>query len=50
MLRLVVVLERRALVHDLKTLELLRTLETDANPKVGSNLPYRPLEHNISAF
>lgn len=31
---LVVVLERRTLVHDLKTLELLRTLETPANPKV----------------
>lgn len=31
---LVVVLERRSLVHDLKTLELLRTLETPANPKV----------------
>ena len=32
--RLVVVLERRTLVHDLKTLELLRTLETPSNPKV----------------
>ncbi len=32
--RLVVVLERRTLVHDLKTLELLRTLETPPNPKV----------------
>lgn len=32
--RLVVVLERRTLVHDLKTLELLRTLETEANPQV----------------
>lgn len=32
--RLVVVLEKRALVHDLKTLELLRTLETESNPKV----------------
>ncbi|KAA6416714.1 MAG: autophagy-related 18-like [Trebouxia sp. A1-2] len=31
--RLVVVLERRTLVHDLKTLELLRTLETPSNPK-----------------
>ena len=31
---LVVVLERRTLVHDLKTLELLRTLETPSNPKV----------------
>ena len=31
---LVVILERRTLVHDLKTLELLRTLETPANPKV----------------
>lgn len=31
--RLVVVLERRTLVHDLKTLELLRTLETEANPQ-----------------
>ena len=28
------VLERRTLVHDLKTLELLRTLETPPNPKV----------------
>lgn len=33
--RLVVVLERRTLVHDLKTLELLRTLETPSNPKVS---------------
>ena len=32
--RLVVVLERRTLVHDLKTLELLRTLETPSNSKV----------------
>ena len=32
--RLVVVLERRTLVHDLKTLELLRTVETPSNPKV----------------
>ncbi|KAL3132486.1 hypothetical protein ABBQ32_009034 [Trebouxia sp. C0010 RCD-2024] len=31
--RLVVVLERRTLVHDLKTLELLRTLETPSNPQ-----------------
>ena len=34
--RLVVVLERRTLVHDLKTLELLRTIETEPNPKVPS--------------
>lgn len=34
MCSLVVILERRTLVHDLKTLELLRTLETPANPKV----------------
>ena len=32
--RLVVVLDRRTLVHDLKTLELLRTLETESNPQV----------------
>jgi len=35
--RLVVVLERRTLVHDLKTLELLRTLETPSNPKVTAD-------------
>lgn len=34
---LVVVLERRTLVHDLKTLELLRTLETPSNPQVPAN-------------
>lgn len=37
-LRLVVVLEKRTLVHDLKTLELLRTLETESNPKVRSGI------------
>ena len=36
--RLVVVLERRTLVHDLKTLELLRTIETPPNPKVAAFL------------
>lgn len=36
--RLVVVLEKRTLVHDLKTLELLRTLETESNPKVRSSI------------
>ena len=37
MYRLVIVLEKRTLVHDLKTLELLRTLETESNPKVQNN-------------
>eukprot|EP00959_Pyramimonas_sp_CCMP1952_P033016 692687-Pyramimonas_sp.AAC.1 len=31
--RLVVILERRAFIHDLNTLELLDTLETAPNPK-----------------
>lgn len=51
MCSLVVVLERRTLVHDLKTLELLRTLESPANPKVwGLMLSLAACRHYITTI